>query len=52
MHIFNVHTDKTRDLMASLKKKKKNISDFIGFPVAKTLSSQCRGLRFDPWSGS
>ena len=25
--------------------------DFPGGPVAKTLSSQCRGPRFDPWSG-
>ena len=26
--------------------------DFPDGPVAKTLSSQCRGPRFDPWSGS
>ena len=26
--------------------------DFPGGPVAKTLRSQCRGLRFDPWSGN
>ena len=26
--------------------------DVPGGPVAKTLSSQCRGPRFDPWSGS
>ena len=23
--------------------------DFPGGPVAKTLSCQCRGVRFDPW---
>ena len=30
----------------------KNIKyrDFPGGPVAKTLHSQCRGPRFDPWS--
>ena len=26
--------------------------DFPGDPVAKTLHSQCRGLRFYPWSGT
>ena len=26
--------------------------DVPGGPVAKTLSSQCRGPRFNPWSGS
>ena len=26
--------------------------DFPGGPVAKTLTSQCRGPRFDPWSGN
>ena len=26
--------------------------DFPGGPAAKTLSSQCRGPRFNPWSGS
>ena len=25
--------------------------DFPGGPVAKTLRSQCRGPRFNPWSG-
>ena len=28
------------------------IGDFPGGPVAKTLSSQSRGLDFDPWSGN
>ena len=28
------------------------ISDSPGHPVAKTLSSQCRGPEFDPWSGN
>ena len=28
------------------------LRDFPGGPVARTLSSQCRGPRFDPWSGS
>ena len=31
---------------------KNKYRDFPGGPVAKTLSSQCRGPRFDPWSGS
>ena len=26
--------------------------DFPGGPVVKTPSSQCRGHRFDPWSGN
>ena len=26
--------------------------DFPGGPVAETLSSQCRGPRFNPWSGN
>ena len=26
--------------------------DFPSAPVAKNLCSQCRGLRFDPWSGN
>ena len=26
--------------------------DFPGGPVVKTLHSQCRGPRFDPWPGS
>ena len=26
------------------------IGNFPGSPVAKTLSSEWRGLRFDPWS--
>ena len=30
----------------------KETRDFPGGPAAKTLSSQCRGPRFDPWSGS
>ena len=25
--------------------------DFPGGPVVKTMGSQCRGPRFDPWSG-
>ena len=29
---------------------KKTLRDFPGGPVAKTLSSQCKGPRFDPWS--
>ena len=31
---------------------KKNYRDFPGGPEAKTLSLQCRGSRFNPWSGS
>ena len=30
----------------------KNSEDFPGGPVARTLCSQCRGPRFDPWSGN
>ena len=29
---------------------KDNLHEFPGDPVAKTLSSQCRGPGFDPWS--
>ena len=29
-----------------------NLRDFPGGPAVKTLLSQCRGLRFDPWSGN
>ena len=32
--------------------QKKNIWDFPAGPVVKTLSSQWRGPRFDPWSGN
>ena len=31
---------------------KPGLRDFLGDPVAKTLCSQCRGHKFDPWSGS
>ena len=33
-------------------KKKKTLWDFPDGPVAKTLHSQCRGPRFNPWSGN
>ena len=26
--------------------------DLLGGPVVKALNSQCRGLKFDPWSGN
>ena len=29
-----------------------SVRDFLGGPVAKTPCSQCRGPRFDPWSGN
>ena len=29
-----------------------NLRDFPGGPVAKTPRSECRGPRFDPWSGN
>ena len=32
--------------------KEHTFRDFPGGPVAKTLHSQCRGPRFDPWSGN
>ena len=32
--------------------KMKYLWDFTGGPVAKILSSQCRGPGFDPWSGN
>ena len=32
--------------------QEKEPRDFPGGPVAKTLSSQCRWLGFDPWSGN
>ena len=28
------------------------VGDFPGGPVVKTPCSQCRGSRFDPWSGN
>ena len=31
---------------------KVQVGDFSGGLEAKTLSSQCRGHRFDPWSGN
>ena len=31
--------------------KKWSHGDFPGSPVAKTLSSQCNGPEFNPWSG-
>ena len=41
-------------LQISKKKRKKEIlsTDFPGGPVAKTLSSQHRGLEFHPWWGN
>ena len=33
-------------------KKKKKIKDFPGHPLVKTPHFQCRGYRFDPWSGN
>ena len=33
-------------------KKKKFCWDFLGDPVVKTPHFQCRGGRFDPWSGN
>ena len=33
-------------------KKNKIHGDFPGSPAVKTLKSQCRGYRFDPWSGN
>ena len=32
--------------------QKKQLLDFPGSPVAKALQSQCRGPRFDRWSGN
>ena len=32
--------------------EKTNSKDFLDGPVAKTLISQLRGHRFDPWSGN
>ena len=36
----------------AITKESANDRDFPGDPVAKSPSSQCRGPRFDPWSGS
>ena len=48
-HTTGHHTPKKK----KKKKKKKSLArDFPGGPVAKTLCSQCRGLRLDPWSGN
>ena len=35
-----------------LKIQSKNIGGFPAGPVAKTLSSQCRGPMLNPWSGN
>ena len=32
--------------------KESDLVDFPDGPVAKTLCSQCRGPRFNPWSGN
>ena len=31
---------------------KNNLRDFSGSPVVKTLCFHCKGLGFDPWSGT
>ena len=31
---------------------KRSLGDFPGGPLGKTPHSQCRGPRFDPWSGN
>ena len=31
---------------------KREVRDFPGGPVGKTLHSQCRRPKFDPWSGN
>ena len=36
----------------NLKSSIKKLEEFACGPVAKTLCSQCRGPRFDPWSGN
>ena len=35
-----------------LEARKERQGDFPGGPVVKTPHSQCRGPRFDPWSGN
>ena len=35
-----------------IKTKKVHISDFLGCPVVKTMGFQCKGCRFDSWSGN
>ena len=40
------------DLRGQEKDAEINNRDFPGGPVAKILCSQCRGPRFDPWSGN
>ena len=39
-------------LCTKINSKQPKIWDFPGGPVDKTPRSQCRGPRFDPWSGS
>ena len=46
----HTHTN-THTHMKKEAKKRVDIWDFSGGPMAKTLNSQCRGSRFDPWSG-
>ena len=38
--------------ISKLEKSKSNLEKFPGGPVAKTPHSQCRGSRFNPWSGT
>ena len=36
----------------NIKKQRLQEGDFPGGPVVKTLGFQCKGRRFDPWSGN
>ena len=39
-------------IFVNLYDRREILWDFPGDPVAKTLHSQCRGLRFNPWLGN
>ena len=49
---FSVSGAQTTCLDSLGNHQKCRFQDFPGDPVAKTLYSQCRGPRFNPWSGN
>ena len=44
--------DRSLEITATEQNKEKRIRDSLGGPVVKTPCSQCRGPRFNPWSGN
>ena len=55
INLFKIHLDMTEVMQQQQQQQPsyiKNSGGFLGGPVAKTPSSQCRGPGFHPWSGS